>query len=368
MKKERVTEEYFMPGDWIEIVNTILKSRGAVLVLGATDTGKSICTLLFANFWAKHGRKVGIVDVDMGQSDLGPPTTMGMVLINKPIKSLKEFSTDSLYFIGSTSPINYFLPTICGTEKLVDEGKKKGAEIIIVDTTGLVKGNPGRTLKENMIDIISPSHIIALQREDELEHILKNINLTDRIVIHRLSPCTGVKRKTYFQRRDAREEMFRKYFKKASSLKINLANLNVKGSYYCSGIALGEEDRSFLEKTLMTEIIYTERTQEGIFIITKEGLFKRLSGFFRAKKRFNVEKLIITEEAKFENLLVSLDNRQGFVVSLGIIQKCDFKRKIFIVFTPLEEKDLSKVFSLKFGAIQLGLEGKELGKVYPGKI
>ncbi|GAH79235.1 unnamed protein product, partial [marine sediment metagenome] len=48
MKKERVTEEYFMPGDWIEIVNTILKSRGAVLVLGATDTGKSICTLLFA--------------------------------------------------------------------------------------------------------------------------------------------------------------------------------------------------------------------------------------------------------------------------------------------------------------------------------
>ncbi|GAI15744.1 unnamed protein product, partial [marine sediment metagenome] len=74
-------EEYFMPGDWLEVANKILKDRGAVLVLGATDTGKSICTLLFANFWAKHGRKVGIVDVDMGQSDLGPPTTMGMVLI-----------------------------------------------------------------------------------------------------------------------------------------------------------------------------------------------------------------------------------------------------------------------------------------------
>ena len=367
MKQEKLMEEYFMPGDWLEIANKILKDRGAVLVLGATDTGKSICTLLFTNFWAKHGRKVGIVDVDMGQSDLGPPTTMGMVLINKPTKSLKEFSTDSLYFIGSTSPINYFLPTICGTKKLIDEGKKKGAEIIIVDTTGLVKGNPGRTLKENMIDIISPSHIIALQREDELEHILKNINLTDRIVIHRLSPCTGVKRKTYFQRREAREEMFRKYFKKASSLKINLANLNVKGSYYCSGIAL-VEGLSFLEKTLMTEIIYAEKMSEGIFIITKEGLFKRLSGFFRAKKRFNVEKLIITEEAKFENLLVSLDNQQGFVVSLGIIQECDFKRKIFTVFAPLEEKDLSKVFSLKFGAIQLGVDGKELGKVYSGEI
>jgi len=368
MKQEKLMEEYFMPGDWLEIANKILKDRGAVLVLGATDTGKSICTLLFANFWAKHGRKVGIVDVDMGQSDLGPPTTMGMVLINKPTKGLKEFSTDSLYFIGSTSPLNYFLLTICGTKKLINEGKKKGAEIIIVDTTGLVKGNPGRTLKENMIDIISPSHIIALQREDELEHILKNINLTDEIVIHRLSPCTEVKRKTYFQRREAREEKFRKYFKKASSLRINLVNLNIKGSYYCSGIALGEEDLSFLEKTLMTEIIYAEKTSEGIFIITKEELFKKLSGFFRTKKRFNVEKLIIAEEAKFKNLLVSLDDQQGFVVSLGIIQECDFKRKIFTVFAPLEEKDLSKVFSLKFGAIQLGLDGKELGKVYPGEI
>ncbi|GAG92897.1 unnamed protein product [marine sediment metagenome] len=105
------------------------------MVLGATDTGKSICTLLFAKFWVKHGRKVGIVDVDMGQSDLGPPTTIGMVLINKPIKNLAEVSADTLYFVGSTSPLNYFLPTICGTKKLVDEGKKKGAEIIIVDTT-----------------------------------------------------------------------------------------------------------------------------------------------------------------------------------------------------------------------------------------
>ncbi len=368
MKHEDLSEEYFMPGDWIEIANKILKDRGAVLVLGSTDTGKSICTLLFANFWAKHGRKVGIVDVDMGQSDLGPPTTIGMVLINKPTKGLKEFSTDSLYFVGSTSPINYFLPTICGTKKLIDEGKKKGAEIIIVDTTGLVKGNPGRTLKESMIDIISPSHIIALQRRDELEHILKNINLADGIIVHRLSPCTEVKRKTYFQRREAREEKFGKYLKRASSLKINLANLNIKGSYYCSGVALGEEDLSFLEKTLMAEIIYAEKMSEGIFIITKEELFKRLSGFIRMKKRFNVEKLIITEEDKFKNLLVSLDNQQGFVVSLGIIQGCDFKRKIFTVFTPLEEKDLSKVFSLKFGAIQLGLDGKELGKVYPGEI
>lgn len=366
MKQEKLIEEYFIPGDWIEITNKILKDRGVVLVLGAIDTGKSICTLLFANFWAKHGRKVGIVDVDMGQSDLGPPTTMGMVLINKPIKNLEEVSADTLYFVGSTSPLNYFLPTICGTKKLIDEGKKKGAEIMIVDTTGLVKGTPGRTLKEYMIDIISPSHIIALQRRDELEHILKNINLTDEIIIHFLSPCTEVKRKTYFQRREVREEKFRKYFKEASSLKINLSNLNIKGSHYCSGVTLAEEDLSFLEKMLMTEVIYAEKTPEGVFIITKERLPERFSGFFQIKKRFNTEKIIVTEEDKFKNLLVALDDQRGFVVSLGIIQEFDFKRKYFTIHTSL--KNQIGVFGLKFGAIKVGLDGKELGKIYPGEI
>ncbi|GAH14338.1 unnamed protein product [marine sediment metagenome] len=37
MKQENLTEEYFMPGDWIEIANKILKERGAVLVLGVIE-------------------------------------------------------------------------------------------------------------------------------------------------------------------------------------------------------------------------------------------------------------------------------------------------------------------------------------------
>jgi polynucleotide 5'-kinase involved in rRNA processing len=54
------------------------------------------------------------------------------------------------------------------------------------------------------------------------------------------------------------------------------------------------------------------------------------------------------------------------VVSLGIIQEFDFKRKIFTIYTPL--KDVSTVLSVKFGAIKIDLDGKELGKISPGEI
>lgn len=366
MKQQDLIEEYFMPGEWIEVAHKILKNKGVVLVLGATDTGKSVCTLLFANYWVKHGRRVGIVDVDMGQSDLGPPTTMGMVVINKRIKCLEEVSPDNLYFVGSTSPINYFLPTICGTKKLIDEGKKKGAEIIIVDTTGLVKGSPGQTLKEYMIDVISPCHIIALQRKDELEHILRKFILNEEIIIYRLSPCAEVRRKTYLQRREIREEKFREYFKNSSSLTLNLNDLILRGSQYCSGIVLEEEDLGFLEKVLMVEVIYAEKIWKEIFIIVKGRAPGGLNDFFQIKKRFNTEKIIITEEDKFKNLLVSLDDRRGFVVSLGIIQVFDFRKKCLTVYTPL--KNSKNVFGLKFGSIKISLDGKELGKISPGEI
>jgi len=366
MEQKDLIEEYLMPEEWIKVADKILKDKGIILVIGATDTGKSICTLLFANFWSEHGIKVGIIDVDTGQSDLGPPTTMGMVTIDKPVKNLQDSLIDTLYFVGSTSPLNHFLTTICGTKKLIDEGKKKSAEIIIVDTTGLVSGSLGRTLKENMIGIISPCHIIALQREDELEHIFKNINLIDGATIHRLLPCTQVKRRNSFQRREAREEKFREFFKKASPLEIKLDNLNIKGSYYCSGVALKDRDLSFIEKILMTEVIYVEKTSEGLFVITKEKFSGRYNGFFQIKRRYNAKKIMITEEANFKNLLVSFDNKQGFAVSLGIVQETNFKRKYFIIHTPL--KDLSQVFGLKFGCIKIDLDGKEIAKIFPGEI
>jgi polynucleotide 5'-kinase involved in rRNA processing len=65
-------------------------------------------------------------------------------------------------------------------------------------------------------------------------------------------------------------------------------------------------------------------------------------------------------------LLISLDDRRGFVVNLGIIQECNFKRKCFTIYTPL--KDLSKVFNFKFGSTKIDLDGKELGKVSPEEI
>ncbi len=50
--------------------------EGVCLLLGAADTGKTSLVLALANELSAQ-RPVGIVDADIGQSHIGPPTTVG---------------------------------------------------------------------------------------------------------------------------------------------------------------------------------------------------------------------------------------------------------------------------------------------------
>ncbi|GAB4115690.1 MAG: Clp1/GlmU family protein [Candidatus Caldatribacteriota bacterium] len=364
MNAEKTKPNYFMLGEWIEIANKILKDKGTVLILGAVDTGKSVLTLMLTNYLIKRGRRVGIVDIDMGQSVIGPPATVGMAVVNQVFDDLNELKPDSLYFIGSTSPIYRMLPTIVGAKKLVEEGKKKDAEIIIMDTPGLVNGMMGKTFNENMIEVIYPRHIVALQREEELEPILFGFTQYEGINIYHLSPCPEVRKKSYFQRREIRERKFRAYFKNSRSLTLSLAGLIIRGSYYGLGIPLKEEEIGFIEKHLTTEIVYAEKNWEGIFIITKKKTFEEINGWWEIKKQFKAKKIIFTEEEMYKNLLVSLGDKNGLIVSLGIIKELNFKDKILTLFTPLPEEKLSLTISLTLGLLKINKEGKELGKIY----
>jgi len=368
MNIEKLNQGYLMLGEWMEIANKFLKDKGIVLILGAVDTGKSILTLLLANYLVKRGRRVGIIDIDMGQSVLGPPTTIGMVVVNQAIEDLNGITPDRLYFVGSTSPVHHLLPTISGTKKLVEECKKKDSEIILLDTPGLVKGMMGQTFNENMIEIISPRHLIALQRERELEPLLTRFIHYEDINIYRLSPSPEVRKKAYFQRREIRERKFREYFQDSLSLTLRVDDLVVRGSHYSSGVALTAEEMGFIEKYLTAEVIYAEKTEEGIFIIVNKKTPGDADNFWEIKKRLNTEKIIFSEQEKYKNLLVSLEDRNGFVVSLGIIQEINFKRRTFSLLTPLKKEDLSLVVILKFGFIRVNVEGKELEKIYPGEI
>ncbi|MEM2936141.1 MAG: Clp1/GlmU family protein, partial [Candidatus Bathyarchaeia archaeon] len=95
-----------IPPSWRDSSEAILSNKKfmTVMVMGAVDSGKtSFCTYLI-NKALEKGRNVGIVDADLGQSDVGPPGTIGFSHVTRPVRDPFEMEAEDACFVGVTSP------------------------------------------------------------------------------------------------------------------------------------------------------------------------------------------------------------------------------------------------------------------------
>ena len=58
------------------VLEAVRRAR-VTMVVGASDTGKTTLTAYLAGALAARGETVAVVDADVGQSEIGPPTTVG---------------------------------------------------------------------------------------------------------------------------------------------------------------------------------------------------------------------------------------------------------------------------------------------------
>ena len=117
------------------------------LVIGVVDAGKTTLVTRLAAALASPGDLVGVVDADLGQSDIGPPTTVGLGLVHGAIDRLDQAEVVALEFLGVTSPAHCLRQTASATARLVKHALEIGCRRVLVNTSGLVEGNLGRALK-----------------------------------------------------------------------------------------------------------------------------------------------------------------------------------------------------------------------------
>ncbi len=144
---------------------------GVVMLIGAPDTGKTTLARLLLNDAVESGMTGAFVDGDVAASTVGPPTCVGL----KWVKSEEDFAdlgqADELRFVGSTEPQGVVLPHVVAAASLIDVARRS-AEFIVLDTTGVVSGVVGQTLKYHLMELCQPSLVVALHRGEELEPIV----------------------------------------------------------------------------------------------------------------------------------------------------------------------------------------------------
>lgn len=205
------------------------------LVLGAGDTGKTTLVTGLASALAARGHLVGVVDADLGQSDVGPPTTVGLGRVRRPIASLAEADIVALEFLGATSPARCLRETGEATARLVARALAEGCERVLVDTAGLVEGDLGLRLKRIKIDRVRPDLLIALQRAEECEPILR---LHEGATAVARLPAAVAGRRSQAERRRRRRRALDTHLAGAVSVVLDLARVTARTAPAARGLSV----------------------------------------------------------------------------------------------------------------------------------
>ena len=152
------------------LAREVARAKVAMLI-GGVDTGKTTLAFAAARLAVSAGRSVALVDADIGNSTVGPPACIGL----KVIRSADDFGSvrepDLLHFVGTITPGRLVLQQVVATAAVVDKARQL-ADLVILDTTAVVSGVAGETLKYHKAELCRPDKVIALQRGGELEPVV----------------------------------------------------------------------------------------------------------------------------------------------------------------------------------------------------
>ncbi|MBA7623909.1 hypothetical protein ES703_31309 [subsurface metagenome] len=219
-----------MAQDWAEEIAQRLVSRGVIqtgisLILGAADTGKTSLAEAIAKR-AASGRPVAIIDADIGQSYIGPPTTVGWALVDHADINFSQLAVSGISFVGDVTPIGHLLQLTAAIAQSVRQTTKT-AELIIIDTPGLVSGGAATALWWTVQRILQPELILAVQRSDELSDILSGLRSLD-LKLELIKSPPQIPTKSPQNRRAYRQSQFNKYFRDSCLHNIALSDIAVQ--------------------------------------------------------------------------------------------------------------------------------------------
>ncbi|MGH8914205.1 MAG: Clp1/GlmU family protein [Acidimicrobiia bacterium] len=152
------------------IAREVSRARIAML-MGSVDTGKTTLALQAARLAVGAGRTVALVDADVGNSTVGPPACVGLKVM-RSVEDIEDVrNPDKLHFVGTITPARLVLQQVVATAAMVDLAREL-ADLVIVDTTAVVSGVAGETLKYHKAELCRPDKVVALQRGGEMEPVV----------------------------------------------------------------------------------------------------------------------------------------------------------------------------------------------------
>ncbi len=348
-------DEGTVPSSWEHTSKEILSLNKPVIVMvvGGMDSGKtSFCTFL-VNGALMNRWRTSIIDADLGQSDVGPPSTVGFNFVTERVKDLFDIDAQDAVFVGSTSPSGAINKVIEGLTQLKDRVMEAGVDFLVINTDGWIEGEEAAAYKVRLVEEVGPSAVVGMQRNNELTPILNALHNTRVFVMdvpQLIQPRSREKRKLL------RELSYKKYLKGAKTQSFSLSWVKVEDSIFGAGDPLPRKRLETLKNILGTRPIHTEETITAILVVLRKSKAVTEEQIKAVEEYFG-KRVKLIREGDEEGLLVGLKDEEDKFLGIGILDGVDYKRRVLKVYSPVSEK----VSTLGFSQIKLDKNCREIG-------
>ena len=349
---------YQVSPHWKRLASRVVAPHNRVLVIGATDAGKSTLCRYLIDFAAAESLKTALVDADIGQSQIGPPTTIGMKLFDplplNPATDISEDKTspaendaaavsertiptekypsdslnreaDAFYFVGAITPERNLLPVLTGTRLMVDAAQEAGAEFTVIDTTGYVSEAAAVTLKQQKIEILRPNHVISIGRSSSMDRIVACYSDLSWLTLHHLLPHKQVRPKSSEARKRHRKARFAEYFAGSELQTVAFEQIWGARTPFFNGRIANEKELEMLTRLTEAEVRYAEWGHRTLSLVSHK---KPSRSALANLKNFLSLTYVTTElPVYFRHRLVGLIGGTGDTSTLGIIESVNFKER-----------------------------------------
>jgi polynucleotide 5'-hydroxyl-kinase GRC3/NOL9 len=340
-----------IPPAWEDAARRFLDIAGLTMVVGAPDTGKStLCQYLVYRAYVA-GFPVALVDLDLGQSHLGPPGALGLGLFPPRFPGDRGLFPEGLYFIGQTSPAGAILDVAVGCRVLVDQARAQGVTRLLVNTSGLVHGFAAHRLKQAQVELLRPQLLLALERERELSPLLRTLDQgSGALLTLPVSSCAV--RRSLEERRFYREDRFRRYWQKSHPLDLSLSEVVWHGPPLGWGEPLPPTDLDHWSKILGEQVLYGVAEDSRITLVTDQAATCLPSPESR-------ERLHLLDHKTLEHHLVGLWDHSRHTLALGLLLPSPWHEGTLRIMTPWPASRRAEIKGLSLGRLKLSLSGKE---------
>ena len=134
-----------IPQDWN------IETSGVIALIGPTDVGKSSLSTYLLNVHVAKGRRVCVIDADVGQSDIGPPGFVAYSCTSAPTPHISTLEPQDGYYIGSTNLQGVEELLIAGVIWSLRRATAQYPHLVIINTPGWTTGR-GLQLLKALID------------------------------------------------------------------------------------------------------------------------------------------------------------------------------------------------------------------------